>query len=232
MSIFKRCILDFFYILFPDLCSGCKQQLYTGEKHICTTCLYDLPFTDFHLYEDNPVAKVFWGRINCTAAMAMLYFSKESIVQQLIHGLKYKGQTALGFALGKMLGERLIASAVYLKAELIIPVPLHPRKQRSRGYNQSLCIAEGIASVMQIPVLSGVLLRRRMTGTQTRKTRFSRFENMRTVFCVTDPDLLNGKHILLVDDVITTGATLESCAQVLSDCQISQLIISTIAYSK
>lgn len=232
MSFLQRYAIDFINLLFPDLCSGCSRQLFQGEKYICTGCLYDLPFTDFHLYADHPAARLFWGRIPCHAVTALLYFRKGNSVQQLIHNLKYKGHTELGFTLGKMLGERLKLSAAWQDAELIIPVPLHPKKQRSRGYNQSECIADGIAAVLGIPVYTTQLIRKLNTGTQTRKTRYNRFENMKAVFAVTEPALLAGKHVLLVDDVITTGSTLESCAQVLLNSGISKLSISAVAYAE
>lgn len=232
MSLLIRYVRDFINLLFPYVCSACKRELFEGEKSICTSCLYDLPFTDFHLYADHAAARLFWGRVQCNGVMAMLYFRKGNSVQQIIHSLKYKGQTELGFVLGKMLGERLKLAAGYQEADLIIPVPLHPKKQRSRGYNQSQCIAEGISAVLHIPVNTTQLLRNRYTVTQTRRTRFSRFENMKSVFIVAEPEVLAGKHILLVDDVITTGSTLESCSEVLLNCRISKLSICAIAYAE
>jgi ComF family protein len=266
----KRYLTDFFNLLFPDLCMACEQQLFHGEKQICTSCLYDLPYTDFHIYRENPVAKLFWGRISCHTAMAMLYFRKGTKVQKLIHQLKYRSQPELGFRLGLLLGERLLlcctpgndkwqkqASANHLKAsassesdkiqeqtsmnapgsnlhwpDLIVPVPLHPSKERSRGYNQSKMIADGLSSILHIPVASNLLIRQRPTGTQTRRNRYNRFENMKAVFKVTDPAALAGKHILLVDDVITTGATLEACGIALLDCNPGSLHIAAIAFAE
>lgn len=232
MYFLQRYGLDFINLLFPDLCSGCSRSLFQGEKYICTACLYDLPFTDFHLYADHPAARLFWGRIPCDSVTALLYFRKGNSVQQLIHNLKYKGQTELGFTLGKMLGERIKLSVTCQNTELIIPVPLHPKKQRSRGYNQSECIANGIAAVLGIPVNTTQLIRKLNTGTQTQKTRYNRFENMQDVFAVNNPGFLAGKSILLVDDVITTGSTLESCAQILLNSGISKLSISAVAYAE
>lgn len=230
MSTFTQYISDFFSLLFPDLCAACGKQLFHGEKQICTACLYDLPYTDFHLYAENAVAKLFWGRINCQAAMAMLYFRKGTKVQQLIHQLKYRSQPDLGFRLGVLLGERLVTASP--RPDLIIPVPLHPKKERSRGYNQSRMIAEGIASVMHIPVGTTQLIRQRATGTQTKRNRYKRFENMKAVFSVQDSAELTDKHVLLVDDVITTGATLEACGQVLLDTGLTKLSIAAIAFAE
>lgn len=232
MRLIKQYLRDFLLLLFPDHCNACETPLFQGEKQICTNCLYDLPYTDFHLCVDNTVAKLFWGRIDCDAAMAMLYFKKATRVQKLIHQLKYQEQTELGVLLGRLLGERLVQSGDYSGADFIIPVPLHPKRERSRGYNQSKFIADGISSVLQLPVMTGQLIRRRETSTQTKKNRYNRFENMRSVFHIVNPDKLEGKHILLVDDVITTGATLEACAQVLQDIGISKLSIAALAFAE
>jgi ComF family protein len=237
MNMFKRYISDFFNLLFPDLCAGCGKQLYHGEKQICTGCLYDLPYTDFQVYAENPVAKLFWGRINCHAAMAMLYFRKGTKVQQMIHQLKYRSQPELGFRLGLLLGERLAAawnSDAARQADnpdLIIPVPLHPAKERSRGYNQSKMIADGISSVIHIPVGTTQLIRQRSTGSQTKRNRYNRYENMKAVFHLSEPAMIAGKHVLLVDDVITTGATLEACAEVLLNGGLKKLSIAAIAFA-
>lgn len=236
MQKLKQYILDFFQLIFPDLCRACTKQLYHGEQQICSSCLYDLPYTDFHLYPENAVARLFWGRIHCHAAMAMLYFRKGSKVQRLIHQLKYRSQPELGMRLGKLLGEKLALSGKPATQEraidLIIPVPLHPKKQRSRGYNQSKMIADGISSVLHVPVGSTQLIRRRATGTQTKRNRYKRFENMQSVFSAPNPAELAGKHVLLVDDVITTGATLEACGQVLLDCGLDKLSIAALAFAE
>jgi ComF family protein len=232
MPILKDYLYDFFNLLFPDLCCACARQLYRGEKHICTHCLYDLPYTDFHHYPENSVARLFWGRLNCHAAMAMLYFRKGTSVQRLMHQLKYKGQTELGVKLGRLLGERLQSSPSYQNADLLIPVPLHQKKLRSRGYNQSECIANGMAIAMRIPVASHLLLRQKATATQTRKSRYQRFENMLEVFGIAHPAELAGKHLILVDDVITTGATLEACGQLLLDHGAGKVSIVALAFAE
>ena len=232
MSRFKQYLYDFFCLLFPDPCNACGAQLVQGEQQICTRCLYDLPFTDFHLYQENAVAKLFWGRVHCHTAMAMLYFRKGSRVQELVHQLKYRSRTALGLRMGAILAERLAASPLYEHADLIIPVPLHARKERQRGYNQSRLIAEGMSAVLQVPVNTALLIRLKDTGTQTKKNRYSRFENMKAVFDAPLQEELRGKNIILVDDVITTGATLESCGQVLLNCGISRLNIAALAFAE
>jgi ComF family protein len=232
MSHFKQYINDFFCLLFPDLCNACGAQLFQGEQQICTRCLHDLPYTDFHLYAENPVAKLFWGRIYCHNAMAMLYFRKGTRVQELIHQLKYRSQTALGYRMGVMLAERLARSADYSDADLIIPVPLHFKKERRRGYNQTELIAKGMARLLQIPVSTTLLIRVLDTGTQTKRNRYNRFENMKAVFYSPMPGELAGKNIILVDDVITTGATLEACGQILLDCGVSKLSVAAVAFAE
>lgn len=232
MILIRQLANDFIGLLFPDLCNGCGIQLFHGEKEICTKCRYDLPFTDFHNYAANSVAKLFWGRIPCNGAMAMLYFKKGSKVQHLIHRLKYKDQTETGIVLGRLLGERLLSSPAYQTTSLIIPVPLHPKKQKSRGYNQSEYIAKGIAEIMQVPLNTTHLIRQQHTSTQTKKGRYDRFENMQSVFKILNPEQLVNQHVLLVDDVITTGSTIEACGIALLATPIKQLSIAALAYSE
>ncbi len=204
----------------------------TGERNLCTNCLYDLPYTDFHLFSDNKVAKQLWGRLPVSGVMAMLFFKKGSHVQTMIHRLKYNGKMELGFQLGQMLGARLLQSSLYKEIDLIIPVPLHKRRERVRGYNQSKCIADGVGEALGIQVLSGVLTKLKATDSQTRKGRFSRYENLKSVFQITDSSVLMNRHVLLIDDVITTGATLESCGLVLHGAGISRLSIAAVAFAE
>ncbi|CAM4126124.1 comF family protein [Pedobacter westerhofensis] len=231
MHKLKQYSIDFFNLIFPDLCNACGQQLYHGEQQICTACLYDLPYTDFHVYAENAVAKLFYGRIRCQWAMAMLYFRKGTKAQRLVHQLKYRSQPDLGFRLGALLGEKLAVQPGE-KPDLIIPVPLHPKKERSRGYNQSRMIADGISSVLHIPVGSTQLNRLRATGTQTKRNRYDRYQNMQSVFSLAGTAELRGKHVLLVDDVITTGATLEACGQVLLEGGVAKLSIAALAFAE
>ncbi|RZL45906.1 MAG: ComF family protein [Pedobacter sp.] len=232
MFALKRYTEDLINLLFPELCNGCGKLLYHGEKEICTKCLYDLPYTDFHLYEDNLVAKQLWGRLSVNAAMAMLYFKKGTKVQNLIHGLKYDGKTEVGITLGKLLAKKLSQSEFYADIDIVIPVPLHQKKLRLRGYNQSEYIATGLAEDLDVSVSTKNLLRNKSTETQTKKARYTRFENMQDVFSVIKPEELADKHILLVDDVITTGATLEACGNVLLNHGIKKLSIAAIAFAE
>ena len=228
----KRLANDVISLLFPELCNGCGRHLFYGEKEICTKCLFDLPFTDYHLFADNRVAKQLWGRLPCNAAMAMLYFKKGTKVQNLIHSLKYKDKTAVGVKLGYLLGERLKLSEQYTTIDLIIPVPLHPKKERTRGYNQSKYIADGIAEVLNVPVSNSHLLRKLATSSQTKKSRYIRYENMQDVFQISNAEELKQLHVLLVDDVITTGSTLEACGNSLLTANIAKLSIAAVAFAE
>lgn len=232
MLQFNRIATDIIALLFPELCNACGTHLYYGEKEICTKCLYDLPYTDYHLHAENRVAKQLWGRLPCNAAMAMLYFKKGTKVQNLIHSLKYKDQVEVGIRLGNLLGERLKLSNQYAGIDLVIPVPLHQKKERLRGYNQSKYIADGVAEALQISVSTGHLLRDKSTESQTKKARYTRYENMQAVFNINNPQDLKGKHILLVDDVITTGATLEACGTSLLNSGVQKLSIAAVAFAE
>lgn len=232
MFALKRYTEDLINLLFPELCNGCGKLLYHGEKDICTKCLYDLPYTDFHLYPDNPVAKQLWGRLNVNAAMAMLYFKKGTKVQNLVHGLKYDGKTEIGISLGKLLAKKLNESEFYADVDLIIPVPLHQKKLRTRGYNQSEYIATGLAEELGIAISTKHLLRDKSTESQTKKARYTRYENMQDVFSVIKAEELAEKHILLVDDVVTTGATLEACGNVLLNNGVKKLSIAAVAFAE
>lgn len=232
MLLFKQLLADLLSLLFPNLCCGCGAYLFQGEEQLCTICLYRLPYTDHYLHADNIAARQFWGRLPCNAVMALLYFKKGGRTQQIIHNLKYRGRKDLGLTLGKMIGEKLRMNNVYSDIDLIVPVPLHRSRQLTRGYNQSMYIAKGIADELNIPISTSNLIRNKRTGTQTKKGRYSRFENMLTVFAIENKSAFSGKHVLLVDDVMTTGATLEACGTILVKTEISKLSIATIAFAK
>jgi ComF family protein len=222
---------DFVSLFFPVTCVSCGKALYKNENNICTYCLYHLPKSNFHLTNDNPVAKIFWGRINIQSAAAFYTFNKGGKVQQLIHQLKYKGQQQVGICLGKLYGYELRDCPDFKSVDVIIPVPLHAKKQRKRGYNQSTCFAEGLAETMRLAVDPGVLFRSAASETQTKKTRFTRWKNVESIFYVQNEQQILNKHILLVDDVITTGATLEACAQALLKIEGVKVSVATIAYA-
>jgi len=222
---------DFFGLFFPDNCVSCNQQLVRGEEVICMNCLYHLPRTNFHLRDDNPVAKTFWGRVPLQKATAYYYFSKGSKFRKLIHRLKYNGQRHIGVFLGKHFAGEL-QKANYLESiQRIIPVPLHPAKERKRGYNQSFYIARGMSQASGIPLDARSLVRITASETQTRKSRFERWKNVGEIFPVVAAEKLMNQHILLVDDVITTGATMEACAHKILEVPGTKVSAVALAYA-
>jgi ComF family protein len=222
---------DFFYLFYPRLCALCNLSLYKHEELLCTACRSELPKTLTHTIENNELCKIFWGRIPLDHVSAMFYFQKGNRVQELIHQLKYKGRKEIGQYLGKIYGEQLFNAEFYKHVEVIIPVPLHPKKRRKRGYNQSEIIANGMSESMKIPMDLKTLIKISVSETQTRKSRFKRWENVKEVFEVKKFDHLINKHILLVDDVLTTGATIESCALQLLKIPGVKISVATIACS-
>lgn len=232
MKVLGRYFTDFKALFFPDLCGACGKNLFKGEAEICSACIYKLPLTKFHNDPENRVARQFWGRIKFEQAGAFLYFRKGTRVQNLLHQLKYNRRQNLGKRLGELYGIELAEAGNFIKPDLIIAVPLHPKKLKLRGYNQSLCIAEGLASALEIPLAEGNLHRKHFTGTQTKKSRFARYENMQEAFELKNPEEVKNKHILLVDDVITTGSTLEACAICLQKKANSLISLAALAYAE
>jgi ComF family protein len=232
VKLSKTYLSDFVSLLFPQLCPACGESLVINEHIICTDCLYSLPFTNFHLQPDNIVAQSFWGKINLEGAYALYYFSKGGKVQNLMHHFKYKGVQQIGHLLGNIAGGQLIKNDIFSTVDLIVPVPLHKDRMKQRGYNQSTCFAEGLANKLNAAVEDNNLIRVTATKTQTHRSRFARFENMQQVFTIKNPERLINKHILLVDDIVTTGSTLEACGTELLKVEGLKLSIATIAYAE
>lgn len=220
---------DLLWVLFPKLCASCSKALSDSEKVICTHCRYNLPYTNVHSLTDNIVVKRFWGKTNISSAASLLFYGKGGKVQQLIYKFKYNGQKDVGLLMGKMYGYDLKNTEPYKSTEVIIPVPLHPDKKQKRGFNQSEIFAKGLSEAMDIPCDFQSLVRQHPTDTQTRKSRYNRFENVNKVFEIVNPDAVRGKRVLLVDDVITTGSTLTACAEELLKVEGTQVSIATIA---
>ena len=203
---------DFISLFYPHYCLGCTNSLVKGEDILCTYCIHQLPKTNYQITEENPVKNRFSGRLNVKYAAAYLKFRKTGIVQKLLHQLKYRHHPEVGIKLGQLMGFEQV-KAVASDINLIVPVPLHASRERQRGYNQSAKLAEGISMATGIAWANGISVRTARTKTQTRMNRAERWENVKSVFNVKDRNALEGKHILLVDDVMTTGATLEACGQ-------------------
>jgi ComF family protein len=231
LNFLQHCFDDLLWLIYPELCVSCSKPLPTGVKCLCTNCRFHLPKTNFHLEKENPVIKQFWGKVKIEAAASYFLFTKGEKVQHLIHLLKYGKRRDIGVFIGEIYGYDLKKSKSFADIQVIIPVPLHPQKLRKRGYNQSECFAEGLSQSMKVAYDSTTLLRTTETQTQTRKHRFERFENVDRVFSVSNPSQISGKHILLVDDVVTTGSTLVACAEALLEQPGTRVSIATIAYA-
>ena len=231
MTWLKNLWDDFFSLLFPRICYGCGSHLVKNEKLICTECYVVIPRTNFHTKKDNPVAQAFWGRCKIESAAAFSFFNKGSRIRKLIHSLKYKGVKEVGYELGRIYGLSLKSSDFLDGIDFIVPVPLHKSKERTRGFNQSEIIAAGISEATGLPLVANAIKRQRATSTQTKRSRMERWENVEGIFALKNSDLLAGKHILLVDDVITTGATIEACVAEILKAEGVKVSVVALAYA-
>lgn len=233
VKLFSGYIKDLVLLAFPDNCLVCNMPMVAPEHDVCFSCLDALPETGFHKIEINPVAQQFWGRLPIEHAAAWLYVRDANITQKMIHMLKYRKKKSIGILLGHKYGKLLSEeNNLFNKFDLIVPVPLHPVRLKQRGYNQCDYFAKGLSQSLNIPFDPGVLIRVRENISQTKKNRYERWQNVDGIFELAKPEKAAGKHILLVDDVVTTGATLESCAAALlkaGDVTISIAAIATAA---
>ncbi len=231
MSLVGKYFSDFGSLLFPEICHACGTSLSQQENHFCTTCLHQLPYTNFHLDADNRLAKQFWGRVNIASAIAYLYFNKGGQVQNIMHQLKYNNQPQVGVAVGSLYAQELKKLEVYQQAQAILPVPLHPHRIEKRGYNQSEQFAIGLSEGLEIPVYTDVLTRDAERESQAKQNRSHRFDNMQKVFSATAKGT-GLENVLLVDDTITTGATLEACVIALQEIGVKNIHIVGIAFTE
>jgi ComF family protein len=220
---------DIIQLVFPRICVTCHDSLTRNEHHLCTRCLLDLPQTRFHESPDNALAKAFWGRLAIEQAFAFLYFRKGNAVQHILHEIKYKNNTDLALFIGQYYGSILAEAGV--KMDGIVAIPLHKNKLRKRGYNQSERIVAGMCQSMNTPNLSPFIERKKATETQTRKSRFDRWENVEDVFELREPASFSNKRILLMDDVITTGATIEACGREILSASQCMLSVASVAFA-
>lgn len=221
---------SFFHLLFPHVCSGCGSDILNKESLLCMRCIDALPETNFEIHANNPVEKKFWGRLSFQQATAQYYFIRESLIQRLMHQFKYKKNQELGTQLGRMMGESLKKSNRFT-IDALIPLPLFPAKEKKRGYNQAAVLCEGIAERLQVPILKDVIIRSQHTDTQTKKGRIERWQNMEGKFVLSKPKAIANKKVLLVDDVVTTGATLEACGLELLKGENVKLSIAVLCYA-
>lgn len=220
---------DLVNLVYPQCCTACGKQLQHEETLICLTCEYDLPQTNYHNDPENPIAKRFWGRIPLAHAVSFLHFSRGGRTQRLLHALKYKGQQDIGMYLGKMYGRILAQQSIFKEVDIILPIPLHPKKQARRGYNQSDSFAQGLSETLGVDWSPTVLERVIFTNTQTKKGVLDRWTNVENIFAVREATLIAGQHVLLVDDVITSGSTMEACAQQILKVEGTRVSVASIA---
>ena len=221
--------VDFINLMFPDVCVVCGISLQKNEHQLCISCFHSIPKTNYHLIEENPVEKRFWGKVPIYRATSYFFFQKGSSFQKLLHLLKYKGNKEIGELMGIYAAIDLMDSPDFTSIDLLLPVPLHPNKYKQRGYNQSEWICKGLSLVLNIPLDVTTIIRVRENTTQTKKTVFERYENTEGIFELKDRIALIGKHVLLVDDVLTTGSTLEACVRVLMEIPEIKISIFTLA---
>ncbi|MGN6532976.1 MAG: ComF family protein [Ginsengibacter sp.] len=217
-----------FHLFYPHNCIGCGSDVIDKENFLCLECFDDLPHTHFAQHANNPLEKKFWGRIALVSAMSLFYFSKESIVQNMIHELKYKGNKKAGHFFGNLIGKSILSSNRF-HIDILIPLPLFEKKEKIRGYNQSEILCNGISEIIGKPIAKNNVVRKVFTETQTKKHRIERWKNVENIFYVNNPETLENKHILLVDDVITTGATLDACGTEILKIKNVKLSVATLA---
>lgn len=220
---------DLWELFFPRCCVLCGRKLLKGEEHLCFRCLAALPRTRLHLEVGNEMEKNLWGKMPIERASAFLYYAKGGDVRKLLFELKYYDNPSLGYFLGRIMARELLPSRFFEGVDYILPVPLHPKKLKSRGYNQSAMLAEGIASVTMIPVMAHGLVKNTETETQTRKGRYERWLNVKEGFTCPSGKGLENKYILLVDDVMTTGATVVACADAMARIPGLRISVLTLA---
>ncbi len=224
---------DFIELVFPSACLGCGQIIASGEIVLCTTCRFTLPETGHHRAGQQDLSNKFAGKIPVTAAYSYLHFTKGGTVQRLIHRIKYNGRKEAGREVARWYGHLLAdENQIVSKADMLVGVPLHKSRLRQRGYNQADWIAEGMAEGLGILHRTDVMVRVKFAGSQTRRNRLERWQNVKTVFAVAKPDDVKGKHIIVVDDVMTTGATVEACAIELLKAGCREVSVLTLAATR
>lgn len=228
MRISSFTLSPLFNLFYPHTCIGCGSDVIEKDNFLCLDCLNDLPRTHFAMHKNNPVEKKFWGRIALASATSELYFVKGSMVQNMIHEFKYRGNKKAGLFLGNMMGNSLLNSNRF-PIDALIPLPLFEKKQKMRGFNQAEILCLGIADVLAKPVIKNNVIRKVFTETQTKKHRIERWKNVEGIFYINNPKELEGKHILLVDDVITTGATIDACGTEILKLENVKLSVASLA---
>ncbi len=219
------------HLLYPQICFGCGTDQVEKNMPLCNQCIQDLPTTDFFSINENPVEKIFWGRVPVQSAGALLFFTKDSLVQTLITQLKYHHNKKVGILFGQLMGEAIAAEKKFEQIDLLVPIPILHSKMNNRGYNQSQVIAMGIQQVWNRPIVDDVLIKRSWSNSQTKKDRKARLQQVPDLFFLQNPACIKDKHLLLVDDVLTTGATLEAAIETLMAGSPASVSIAVAAYT-
>jgi ComF family protein len=219
-------INSFFQLFYPKYCLSCNKSIYNNKSILCESCYSQLSFTYYSSFIDNPLYEKFIGQANIEYAFALCYFYKGGILQDCLHALKYKGRKDVGVFFGKLIGNEL--SNINTPIDLIIPVPLHPKKEKIRGYNQSEMIAKGISKVLNVPINTNDVVRTKFTETQTKKTKWERYDNLNGVFAIKNTQTFANKHLLIVDDVITTGATTVSLIELFKNIPNTKVSVACV----
>ena len=217
------------HIFFPDLCYTCNRTLMESESFLCSYCICKLPLTNYHLRTSHLLEQQFRGKFPYEKVTAFLHFEKDSIIQEMIHQIKYRNGESLGRWAGNLMAEEIISSGFFNNIDVIVPVPLHRKKLKERGYNQAEVIAQGVAEVCKLPINRQALQKVIYNTSQTKKGRYERWLNSEGAFKVTTPEDFAGKHVLLIDDVITTGATISMCAQCIRECAGVRISVLSLA---
>ncbi|MEM1259576.1 MAG: ComF family protein [Bacteroidota bacterium] len=224
----SKIINDINSILLPPMCFGCTAQLSGGEHLLCTVCRHDLPLTDYNFNQENAVDRIFYGRVRIEKAASFLYYSKQGIVKNLLHYLKYKNQQNVGEFIGDWFGAK-IANEDSLNVDIVVPVPLHPKRLKKRGYNQVELFGKKLSAHLKAEFRDDILIKTENAKTQTKKNRLARWKNSQDLFVIKHSKGTDDKNLLLVDDVITTGATIEACATALLQIPNAKIYVATMA---
>ncbi len=224
----KKILQSATHLFYPHNCVGCGTDILGNDELLCVKCLYNLPYTTFEKYEDNNVEKIFRGRIQIETAVAGYYFAKGEIIQTLVHDFKYNANKSIGFFLSQLMAKRMIETDRFKDIDCLVPLPLFADKEFKRGFNQAKIICDGIGDVLKLPIIEKNVLRQKFTDTQTKKNRLERWKNVADSFKISNPNVFVGKHVALVDDVVTTGATLEACAQKIKEIPETKVSIFTL----
>lgn len=219
----------FLSLIYPHTCAGCNKTLHPHEDCVCLQCKVQLPRTYFENQSGNFIEKLFWGKMEVERASAHYFFHQDSTIQRLMHHLKYDNKPQIGFVLGKLVGADWRKKNYFSDVDLIMPIPLHMKKLRKRGYNQAAEIAKGMAEMLDVEMSTHHLIRTVYTDTQTRKSTFDRWKNVNAIFQINQPHTLKNKHVLIVDDVVTTGSTLQAAAFELKALKDVKVSVATVA---